>query len=66
MTIVSFKGEQNKQDLGLKCSAWKVFGSNNFGLVALYQKKQIKKTNKKEILSPKNFGSKKILGSKNI
>ena len=24
-----------KQDLGLKCSAWKVFGSKNFGLVGL-------------------------------
>ena len=24
-----------KQDLGLKCSAWKVFGSKDFGLVCL-------------------------------
>ena len=30
-----------KQDLGLKCSAWKVFGSNDFGLVALYHKNKL-------------------------
>ena len=24
-----------KQDFGLKCSAWKVFGSKDFGLVGL-------------------------------
>ena len=38
-----------KQDLGLKCSAWKVFGSNDFGLVGLYNKTKLNL-----------FGSKKI------
>jgi len=30
-----------KQDLGLKCSAWKVFGSKDFGLVGLYQNSKL-------------------------
>ena len=42
-------GKMSKQDLGLKCSAWKVFGSNDFGLVGLYNKIKLDL-----------FGSKKI------
>ena len=41
--------DASKQDLGLKCSAWKVFGSKDFGLVGLYQKTKLDL-----------FGSKKI------
>ena len=32
----SYDKNITEQDLGLKCSAWKVFGSNDFGLVGLY------------------------------
>ena len=70
-----------KQNLGLKFSAWKVFGSNDFGLVALYHQTKLdlfgsKKFGsekfwvfvfKKVFVSKKKvFGSKKILGPKNI
>ena len=53
-----------KQDLGLKCSAWKVFDSKDFGLVDLYQKTKLdlfgsKKFGSENFLSQKNFWSKK-------
>ena len=55
--VVIFKIEQ---DLGLKCSAWKVFGSKDFGLVDLQHKTKL------DVYGSKNFGSqkyfKKILG----
>ena len=68
-----------KQDLGLKCSAWKVFGSgsNDFGLVGLYHKTRSfwvkKKFGSENFLTPKNLGfcvqesfwvQKKVFGSK--
>ena len=47
------EGNRMEQDLGLKCSAWKVFGSKYFGLGGLYQKNELDL-----------FGSKKIFGLK--
>ena len=36
ITLLNFNiSAITKQDLGLKCSAWKVFGSKDFGLVGL-------------------------------
>ena len=51
---------QLEQDLGLKCSAWKVFGSKDFGLVGLYQK------TKPDLFRSKKFGSEKFLVKKNF
>ena len=58
-----------KQDLGLKCSAWKVFGSKDFGLVGLHQKTKLdlfgsKKFGSENFLSQKKFWSKKICSEK--
>ena len=50
---IYFTSLEFQQDLGLKCSAWKVFGSKDFGLVGLYQKTR-----------PDLFWSKKIFGQK--
>ena len=44
--------DASKQDLGLKCSAWKVFGSKDFGLVDLYQKTKL------DLFGSKNLGLK--------
>ena len=55
-----------KQDLGLKCSAKKVFGSKDFGLVGLYQKAKQNFVWVKKILVWKVFESKKILGKKKV
>ena len=49
-----------KQDLGLKCSAWKVFGSKDFGLVGLYQKTKL------DLFGSKKFGSENFLSQKNF
>ena len=38
---VQLWSQAEQQDLGLKCSAWKVFGSNDFGLVGLYNKTKL-------------------------
>ena len=56
---------KEKQDLGLRCSAWKVFGSKDFGLVGSYQKTKL------DLLGQINLGLKmfvqmKILGTKII
>ena len=67
--------DASKQDLGLKCSAWKVFGSKDFGLVDLYQKTKLDlfgsikiwvwKFLVKKNFGPKNFGPNEKLGYKN-
>ena len=53
-----------EQDLGLKCSAWKVFGSKDFGLVCLKQKTKLDLFGSKKIWVGKFFESKKIFGQK--
>ena len=52
--------------MGLKCSAWKVFGSKDFGLVGLYQKTKPDLFRSKKIWVWKFFESKKILFRKNV
>ena len=47
-----------KQDLGLKCSAWKVFGSKDFGMVGLEHK------TKQDLLGQKFFETNKNWGHK--
>ena len=49
-----------KQDLGRKCSAWKVFDSKDFGLVDLYQKTKL------DPFGSKKFGSENFLSQKKI
>ena len=68
-------GKEKKQDLGLKCSAWKVFSSKEFGLVGLYQKMFVQMKilgakiifgSKKVFESKKNFGLKKVFWPKKV
>ena len=60
------KSNKNKQDLGLKCSAWKVFGSKDFGLVGLYQKTKLDLFGSKKNLGLKIFWVKKNFCKKNF
>ena len=48
------------QDLGLKCSAWKVFGSKDFGLVKKFVSENF--LVKKKFRSEQMFVQMKILG----
>ena len=57
---------KKKQDLGLKCSAWKVFGSKDFGLLDLKHKTKLDLFVSKKMWVLQIFESKKILGQKNL